>query len=360
MSITIALLVLSLLIFFHELGHFVAARAFGVKVEVFSIGFGKKILSKKIGDTNWVISLIPVGGYVKMKGQDDTNPLERSTDKDSYNSKKPWQRIIILLAGPFANFLVAFLLYFGASQMGTYLSPLFDYSHYLSPTIGNFSKESPAKEAGLKEGDKILEINGVKPKRWDDLRKIIESQNSQTLKFKVLRDNRVLEFDVKPVIKNLKNKFGESIDRKIVGIAPQIPKEELRFSVIDGLKFAYHETLYASTLIFKSIQKLITGAVPSKELGGVISIVDITAKASESGILVLMFFTALISVNLGVLNLLPIPALDGGHIAFNLYEIIAKKPPNEDVMYKLTIVGWILLLSLMMLGIYNDINRIIG
>ncbi len=134
----------------------------------------------------------------------------------------------------------------------------------------------------------------------------------------------------------------------------------MRFSVIDGLKFAYHETLYASTLIFKSIQKLITGAVPSKELGGVISIVDITAKASESGILVLMFFTALISVNLGVLNLLPIPALDGGHIAFNLYEIIAKKPPNEDVMYKLTIVGWILLLSLMMLGIYNDINRIIG
>jgi len=359
MSIVVALLILSLLIFFHELGHFVAARAFGVRVETFSIGFGKKVLSKKIGDTNWAISIIPLGGYVKMKGQDDLNPLEKSADSDSYNSKKPWQRIIILLAGPFANFLVAFVLYFSASQIGTYLSPLFDYSHYLSPTIGSFSKDSPAKEAGLRVGDKILEINGIEVKRWDEIKEIIESQKGK-LKFKIQRDNKILEVEIEPIKKELKNKFGETIERKIVGIAPQIPKENLKFSIIDGLKFAYHETIYASTLIFQSIQKLITGAVPTKELGGVISIVDVTAKASESGVLILIYLTALISVNLGVLNLLPIPALDGGHIAFNLYEMITKKPPSEDVMYKLTIMGWIILLSLMALGIYNDINRILG
>jgi len=359
MGIFIALLILSLLIFFHELGHFVVARAVGVKVEAFSIGFGKKIISKKLGDTVWAVSIIPLGGYVKMKGQDDTNPLAKSQDRDSYNSKKPWQRIIILLAGPFANFLVAFLLYFSASQMGTYLSPLFDYSHYLNPIIGEFSKESPAKNAGLKEGDRVLEINGIEVKRWDNLKDIIESQEG-VLNFKIQRGNRVLEFKIEPTIKKLKNKFGEVIERRVVGIAPQIPKDNLEFSPIEGIKFAYHETVYASTLIFQSIQKLLTGAVPTKELGGVITIVDITAKASQSGILILLFLTALISVNLGVLNLLPIPALDGGHIMFNLYELITRKPPNEDIMYKLTIMGWIILLSLMALGIYNDLNKILG
>jgi regulator of sigma E protease len=359
MSIFIALIILSLLIFFHELGHFIAAKAFGVKVETFSIGFGKKVISKKIGDTIWAVSIIPLGGYVKMKGQDDTNPLAKSQDIDSYNSKKPWQRIVILLAGPFANFVVAFFLYFSASQMGTYLSPLFDYSHYLSPTIGEFSKESPAKSAGLRVGDKILEINGIKINRWDNLKEIIESQKG-VLNFKILRDNRVLEFKIEPTIKKLKNKFGETIERRVVGIAPMLPKENLEFSFIDGIKFAYHETVYASTLIFQSIQKLLTGAVPAKELGGVITIVDMTAKASQSGILILFYLTALISVNLGVLNLLPIPALDGGHIVFNLYELITKKPPNEEIMYKLTIMGWIILLSLMALGIYNDINKILG
>ncbi len=277
MGIFIALLVLSFLIFFHELGHFIAARLFGVKVETFSIGFGKRVLSKKIGDTVWAISLIPLGGYVKMKGQDDINPLHKSKDEDSYNSKKPWQRIIILLAGPFANFLVAFLIYFGASQIGTYLSPLFDYSHYISPTIGNFSKESPAKSAGLKIGDRILEINGVRVERWNNLKDIIESQDGNLL-IKVLRENSILDFEVQPTIQSLKNKFGETIERRVIGISPKIPEENLKFSIFDGLEFAYHETIYASTLIFQSVQKLITGAVPTKELGGVISIVDMTSK----------------------------------------------------------------------------------
>jgi len=174
MSIFLALLILSLLVFFHELGHFLAAKFFGVYVEVFSIGFGKKIYTKKIGDTQWSISAIPLGGYVKMKGQDDTDPMAKSYDSDSYNSKKPWQRIIILLAGPFANFFVAFLLYFSASQIGTPLSTLFNYTHYISPIIGNFSEDSPAKIAGLKEGDKILQIDNTKIESWEDIGKTIQ------------------------------------------------------------------------------------------------------------------------------------------------------------------------------------------
>jgi regulator of sigma E protease len=359
MGIFIALIVLSFLIFFHELGHFLAARLFGVKVDVFSIGFGKKVFSKQIGDTEWSISAIPLGGYVKMKGQDDSDPLAVSYDSDSYNTKKPWQRIVILFAGPFANFFVAFLLYFIISQMGTYLSPLFNYGHYISPRIGQFSKKSPAKLAGLREGDKIIKINNTKINNWNEIRETIEESNGN-LRFDILRDGKCLSFAIKPVIKEQKNRFGETIERKLIGIAPEISKEELHFSLIKGVVFAYNETIYASTLIFKGLQKLLIGSVPANQLGGVISIVDITAKASQSGIIALLFFTALISVNLGILNLLPIPALDGGHISFNLYEIMRGRPPSEKMMYRLTIIGWGVLLSLMLLGIYNDINRLLG
>jgi regulator of sigma E protease len=359
MGIFIAFLILSFLIFFHELGHFTVARLFGVRVDVFSIGFGKKVYSKQIGKTEWSLSLIPLGGYVKMKGQDDSDPTAVNYDSDSYGSKTPLQKIGILLAGPFANFLMAFLLYFGASQIGTPLSPLFNYSHYMAPIVGGFSDDSPAKLAGLKEGDKILKINNTPIKTWEEIGKNIQKQGD-SLHFTVLRENGVLvDFDLKPIIKEQKNRFGELVKRKLIGIAPKVSNEKLYFSPLDGLSFAWNETVHASTMIFQSVQKLITGAVPANQLGGVISIVDITAKASQSGILALLFFTALISVNLGVLNLLPIPALDGGHITFNIYEMIRGKAPSEEIMYRLTLVGWGILLSLMLLGLYNDIYRMI-
>jgi len=359
MGIFIALLVLSFLIFFHELGHFTAARFFGVQVDVFSIGFGKKILTKQIGTTQWSISMIPLGGYVKMKGQDDSDPTAISHDEDSYTQKKPWQRIIILLAGPFANFLMAFLLYFGISQIGTYPSPLYNYSHYIPATVGGFSEDSPAKEAGLEINDTVLSINQTPITNWEDLGETIQKQTAP-LHFKLLRNHQEITLDIQPIIKTQKNRFGEAVERKLIGIAPHISDQPLHFSLVEGLGYAWNETLHASTLIFQSIQKLFTGAVPADQLGGVVSIVDITAKASASGIVALLLFTALISVNLGVLNLLPIPALDGGHIMFNLYEIIRRKAPSEEVMYRLTLIGWAILLGLMLLGLYNDINRLLG
>ncbi|HIO96034.1 MAG TPA: RIP metalloprotease RseP [Campylobacterales bacterium] len=359
MGIFVSLIVLSFLIFFHELGHFLMARFFGVRVDVFSIGFGKKILTKQIGETQWSLSAIPLGGYVKMKGQDDSDPKAISHDHDSYTSKRPWQKIIILLAGPFANFFVAFMLYFGASQIGTHLSPLFNYSHYIPATIGNFSEDSPAKTSNMQVGDVILTINNIPISSWEEVGETIQKFDG-TLQFLVLRDQQRLYFDVTPTIKLQKNRFGEELQRKLIGIAPKAPEQKLSFTPLEGITFAWNETLHASSLIFQSVQKLVSGAVDSDQLGGIISIVDITSKASESGILALLFFTALISVNLGVLNLLPIPALDGGHIVFNLYEMISGKAPNKEVMYRLTLVGWGLLLSLMLLGLYNDINRLLG
>ena len=350
MGILTSLLVLSFLIFFHELGHFLAARFFGVKVEVFSIGFGKKLFSKVVGDTEYCFSSIPLGGYVQMKGQDDTDPTKLSQDEDSYNMKKPWQRIVILMAGPFANFLLAFLLYIVIANVGV---------TRLAPTIGQVAQNSPALEIGLKKGDKVLEINGEKVTTWNDLSKLIKESEGKLL-ITIQRDKKIKTLLTTHQIKEIKNIFGESVKKRILGVSPSGEIVKLHFNFIESISFAYDETLNATTLILKSLQKLVAGVIPAKDLGGVVSIVQVTAEASEVGIVALLGLTALISVNLGVLNLLPIPALDGGHIMFNLYEMIRKRPPSQAVLYRLTVVGWVFLLSLMAFTIFNDIYRIAG
>ena len=350
MGILIALLVLSLLIFFHELGHFTAARIFGVQVDVFSIGFGKRLWTKKIGKTEWSISAVPLGGYVKMKGQDDTDPTKKSFDADSYNAKAPWQRIIILLAGPFANFLMAFLLYLAIAYMGV---------PKLLPYVGNVGKETPALHAGLQKGDKIVQINDLSIHYWEEIGKAI-NETTGKINLVIDRNGTIQNLTLSPKLIEDKNLFGETIKRRIIGISPLPKQTTVVYGFAEGFKYAWDETLRASTLIFQSVQKLLTGVVGADKLGGIITIVDVTAQASHAGILALFFFTALISVNLGVLNLLPIPALDGGHIMFNLYEMLRGKEPNETVMYYMTVTGWIILGGLMMLGLYNDIHRLMG
>ena len=343
-----ALLVLSALIFFHELGHFSAARFFGVYVEVFSIGFGKKLASFNWLGTQWQICAIPLGGYVKMKGQDDLDPTIISSDNDSYNSKKPWQRIIILLAGPLANFLLAWFLLYAIALGGP---------KALSPVIGMVSVNSPASVAGLQKNDRILSINGEKITQWNELSDSIMSSTGN-LTLHIQRANTQQFIILSPRISESTNMFKEKIHKRMVGIAPSGETHVLDLSLFQGLVYATKETINASSMIFQSVQKLITGVVPAKELGGVVSIVQITADATQYGWMSLFFFAALISVNLGVLNLLPIPALDGGHIVFNLYEMIRKKAPSEAVITQLTIGGWVLLLGLMTLGLYNDITRL--
>ena len=152
--------------------------------------------------------------------------------------------------------------------------------------------------------------------------------------------------------------FNEKIKKRMIGISPSGKVVTLELSILESLVYAYEKTIFASTMIFQGVQKLISGVIPSSEVGGVISIGKVISDASESSIIALFAITALISVNLGVLNLLPIPALDGGHIMFNLYEMIARKKPSDQVFLFLTIMGWVILGSLMLLGIYNDINRI--
>ncbi len=273
-----------------------------------------------------------------------------SYDEDSYNAKKPWQRIVILLAGPFANFLMAFILYFAIANLGV---------PKLLPYVGSVGKDSPALSAGIKKDDKLVKVNGINIKYWEDIGKSINaSKNDITLIIE--RNSTLITLQLHPKVIDDKNIFGEKITRRIIGISPSGKQTTVYFGLWAGLDYAWDETKKASLLIVQSVQKLITGDVSTDKLGGIITIVDVTAEASSAGILALFFFTALISVNLGVLNLLPIPALDGGHIMFNLYEMITGKTASEKVMMYITMVGWALLLALMMLGLYNDINRIWG
>jgi len=342
------LLVLSVLVFIHELGHYSVAKYYGVTVYDFSIGFGKKLITKRFFNTNWSLSLIPLGGYVRMKGQEDLNPNNVNMEDDSYNKLTPYQRIMILLAGPGANFILAFVLFFAAALM--------DHKD-LSPTIGKVLPNSPALYAGLKKNDKILKIDDTTIRTWNDLSKTISNSN-KAMQFTVLRNHKKVYLNVNTKILDTQNIFKEKIKKAMVGIAPAPIVITVSYNFYDGVIYAYDKTIQSSKMIFQGIQKLIQGIVPSSEVGGVISIGKVISDASNTGIVALLLISALISVNLGVLNLLPIPALDGGHIMFNIYEIITKNKPSANVLIVLTIIGWILLFSLMALGLYNDIHRL--
>jgi regulator of sigma E protease len=347
----VSLLVLSFLIFFHELGHFIAARAFGVKVEVFSIGFGKKIFSVTKKGTEYAISLIPLGGYVKMKGQNDANPSEANYEADGYSSKTPFQRIIILLAGPFFNLSLAAIIYFGLALGGI---------DTLTAKIGQISPNSAASVADIKTGDKITAINGDTIKYWHEISEKIQASGGQQIAVSILRDGSKQEIQIKPLIVETKNIFGENTKRYMIGIAPHGESVKVYYNPIEAAGLALEKTYSSAKFIAMGLEKLITGILSLDNVGGVISIVQATNQATHSGIVTLLLLTALISVNLGVINLLPIPALDGGHILFNIYEMIFKKAPSEAVFTKLTLAGWAALLWLMLLGLYNDLNRIAG
>lgn len=348
MGFLISLLVLSFLIFFHELGHFLAARLFGVKVEVFSIGFGKKIYTKVCGGTEYALSAIPLGGYVKMKGQDDSDPTASSTDRDSYNTKPSWQRLIILAAGSFANLFLAFLLYLAIALLGV---------QTLLPIVGDVNASMPAYAAGLREGDEIVRVNGERARMWDEVSSTIKKSQGP-VEIEIVRGGQEATLLITPAFEVMRNIFGEEVTYPVIGIRPKGEIAKVSYPLIEAFPKAFFDTIGAGQLIIRSVEKLITGVVAPKEVGGIISIMQVTSKASESGIITLFFITALISVNLGILNLLPIPALDGGHILFTLYEMIAKRPPSPKALFNITVVGWVILGLLMLLGLYNDLMRL--
>jgi regulator of sigma E protease len=430
---------LAALIFVHELGHFLVARKCGVVVEKFSIGFGPKILGYKSGETEYLLSAIPLGGYVKMKGEDyEEDSLHQ---EGSFAGATVQRRMAIAFAGPLFNILFAIAIYWVVYLAGV---------QTLGLVTGTIRPESPALAAGLQIGDKVVKIDGQPVKFWDQLQKIVHASPGKSLDFQVERDSSLLNFDITPVSEETTDLFGDKKTVGLIGITPLVrdityvkedsaadkaglkegdqllevdgkpifgwgdlkpaavdqPGKELDFRVLrDGQEVivpltpepkevedeqgkkvnigvigigmsgvmveesygvfgavgrAFQETGRLIYLIAVSIKKMVFGSIPADSIGGPILIFQIYGEQAEQGFNELIRLTALLSINLGLLNLLPIPVLDGGHIFFFLIEMIKGKPLSERNRERAQQVGIFMLLSLMVFAFYNDIMRIIG
>ncbi len=345
----VAVLMLAFLIFVHELGHFTIARICGVKVEVFSIGFGKKLCFFKLFGTQFALSLIPLGGYVKLKGMDKEESGTNETADDSYAQKSPFQKLWILFGGAFFNFLFAILVYFFLALSG---------EKVLLPIIGGLEKN--ALEAGLLKGDKILSINHQKIASFIEIRSVVARARGE-LVLEIERNNQILEKRLTPKIVAMisdSNDPNEMIRYKAIGIKPDMQKMGVvSYSVFQAFEKALSRFEEGVVLIVDSLRRLIMGSASVKELSGVIGIVGALSHANSVSMLLL--FGAFLSVNLGILNLLPIPALDGaqmlGVVFKNIFHI-ALPTPMQNALW-LAGVGF--LVFIMFLGLFNDLTRLL-
>lgn len=342
-----AILVLGVLIFVHEFGHFLVAKKLGVGVEKFSLGFGPQIIGKKIGDTEYMLSAIPLGGYVKLTGED---PDEECDDREhSFTDASVWRRLAIVSAGPVFNLLFAALIFTIVFMIGV---PV------LSSVIGKVRDASPALKAGLLANDKIIAIGDKKIKLWDELRNIVHNSPYKELVFKIDRNGQELDLNITPESHETKNLFGEDIKVGLIGIEPASNFIVERYNPIIAVYKGFEKTWEITYLTIVAIKKLIQRVIPADTIGGPILILQMAGEQAKVGLLNLVFFIALLSINLGILNLLPIPILDGGHILFFLIEAVIGKPVPAKKREIAQQVGIAMLISLMAFAFYNDIMRI--
>ena len=430
---------LAALIFVHELGHFLAARRCGVIVEKFSIGFGKKIFGTTSGGTEFIVAAIPLGGYVKMKGEE----LDEKTDQEgSFSAASPQDRLLIAFAGPLFNILFALAIYIFIYMVGV---------EALSPVSGTVKENSPALKAKLQTGDQIIAINSKPIRFWDELQNQVYHSPGRELNFQVQRQSgEIADVKITPLAEEIKDLFGDTKRVGLIGITPLVntvtyikkgsaaekaglqlddrivavgetsifgwsdlrpaaiekPRELLIFNIWrNGTKIlvpltptpkkvkdkngteleigeigigmsgrlvleqyglfgaitrSIKETWRMISLIAISVQKMIFGSIPADQIGGPILIFQIYGEQAEQGFNEFIRLTALLSINLGLINLLPIPILDGGHIFFFLIELIKGRPVSEQNRERAQQVGLFMLISLMVFAFYNDIMRIIN
>ncbi len=349
-SVLAFVIVLGVLIFFHELGHFLVARLFGVGVEKFSLGFGPRIVGRKIGITDYRISAIPLGGYVKMVGEEPDAELDPADLPISFTHKHVLKRILIVAAGPFFNLLLAALIFFWLFAFsGTFV---------LLPTVGEVQEGSPAQSAGLAPGDRVTAIDGRPVATWEEMADIISASGGRSLALDVLRAGEPLELVVSPRRTATRNLFGEDVERYVVGVTAAGDTVSRHLSPLEAAAESLLQTYNIAELTVLSIVKLIQGSISAKTLGGPIMIAEMAGQQAKQGASSLVFFIALISINLAILNFLPIPVLDGGHLLFFFIELLIGRPVNVKVREVAQQIGLVLLLMLMIFVFYNDITRI--
>lgn len=357
--------IISFIVFIHEFGHFFVARLCGVKVDEFAIGFGRELFgfNDKKG-TRWKICLWPLGGYVKMHGDRNAASMPDSEaiakmspeeKKKSFITKTVYQRMAIVAAGPIANFILAIFIFTILFRMNGL--------NIVLPIVDEVLPDSAAFESGLKKGDKILAIDGHEISDFNDVRIAVVSSLNDNLVFKIQRqiskNEKILEIKVAPKIQVRKDFFGDEVKLKTLGVsASQVTHQDL--SLAQSFVHANSETYKTSIAIFKAIGELVTGKRSLEELGGPIKIAKYSGKTVDMGFTAVLWFMAMISVNLGVMNLLPVPVLDGGHLFFYVIEIIKKKPLSQKAQQIGFRVGLSLVLALMIFTTLNDIRQLIN
>jgi regulator of sigma E protease len=348
-------IVIGIMIFFHELGHFLLAKAFGVKVLKFALGYGPSFLARQIGETEYSVRYFPLGGFVKMMGEDteDDQTVEPPSPDDvgrSFTDVHGLKRIIIVAAGPIFNLVLAFCLFFGMYWVAG--------SRIITPTVGEIQENSPAQEAGLQAGDRIISIQGNTIRSWDEIRGLVHGHAGESLLFHIQRGNSTLSVHITPRESMTRNEFGEEIQSALIGIVAAGDIERINYSLPEAFLKGVSDTWKWIKLTGLVIVKLIQGVVPVKTLGGPIMIGQMTGELAQENIGYLVPFMAIISVNLGILNLFPIPILDGGVILFLIIEMIIRRPlsiKKREIAQK---VGLSLLILLMAFVFYNDILRL--
>jgi len=345
--------VIGVLIFIHELGHFLLARLFGMGVRTFSLGFGPKLFGFTSGSTEYRMSAVPLGGYVQLVAQDSED--EESTagfPPETWFVRRPsWQRMMVVAAGPIFNLVLAWALY--SAMFST-------YGRFETPAaVGQVTEASAAEKAGLHTGDTILSVDGAPIVYFRELQSRVEASQGKPLNLSLKRGAETLSLTVTPDMVGQKNIFGEDIKKPILGIRSTQESINIPLGPLGALSEGLRQTWEVTSLTGQVFYKLVMGVVPMSSLGGPIMIAELVGKQSEQGLAHLATLTAMISVNLAILNLLPIPVLDGGHILFFALETILRRPVSERIRGVTTKIGFAMLMALMVLATANDIIRII-
>jgi len=343
------IVLLGVLIFVHEFGHFLAARIGGVGVLKFSLGFGPKIIGKKIGETEYVLSWIPLGGFVKLLGESGTEELSPEDEERSFFNQPTWKRMLIVLAGPVFNFLLAVVIFFIVYLYGL---------PNLIPVIGQMSAESAASQAGIVSGDKIISLNNKKITYWDEIKPIITDSKGSDVRIVVQRGSEEKIFTVKPKLSKAKNIFGEEESTYLIGIAPAGKTIIERKNPLAAIESSCSKTWEISKLTVISVVKMVEGVISPRTLGGPIFIAQVAGAQVKEGLIPFILFMAILSINLGVINLFPIPVLDGGHIFFYLIEMVTRREIPVKIKEISQQIGFVALLMLMLFVIMIDIERL--
>ncbi|MFP6662749.1 MAG: RIP metalloprotease RseP [Deltaproteobacteria bacterium] len=363
-SILAAILVLGLLIFVHEMGHFLAAKRLGVGVVRFSLGFGPVLFSRRIGETEYVLSAIPLGGYVKMIGEEEDGlqggepaaaPEGAAAEtphlrEDSFAVKPAWVRATILFAGPAFNLLFAWLLYSILFATGV---PV------LTSAVGEVKEGMPAAAAGIVSGDEIVSVDGEAVDRWDALSAAIRASEGRALEIGVRHHGNLKTLTINATEMEGTTIFGEALPTWVIGIGPANQVITERSGPLESIGKGFFQTGKFIELTVMSIVKLFQRVVPASSLGGPIMIMKLAGDQAHEGWQALMGFMAILSINLGVLNLLPIPILDGGQLTFLGIEAVMRRPIGARPRELAQQVGMFMLISLMGFALFNDISRLV-